>query len=116
MGWEQVVIAIAAMAIGTGAYAIRWFFRAEMAKHGGVGNTEFRRSLEERRAVKHQEAEAIFSFDSTLQRLEGRMQHLGHRALAEGSPSSGRLGASGASVPTDSVALQQGMEVRAANK
>jgi hypothetical protein len=43
-------------------------------------------------ALKQRETEAVFSFDSSLERLEARMKHLEQRAMADGAAAQAPLG------------------------
>jgi hypothetical protein len=61
------------------------------------GSPSMRAAIEELRAeiasLKQRETEAIFSFDSSLERLESRMTRLEQRAVADGAAERGPLGA-----------------------
>jgi hypothetical protein len=65
-------------------------WRLRMAEHqSGAGDRSFAQAIQaiqemraEIAALKHHEAEAVLSFDSTLQTLEARVKHLERHALA----------------------------------
>jgi len=60
------------------------------------GSPSMRAVIEELRAeiaaLKQRETEAVFSFDSSLERLEARMKHLEQRAMADGAAERAPLG------------------------
>jgi hypothetical protein len=61
------------------------------------GSPSMRAAIEELRAeiasLKQRETEAVFSFDSSLERLEGRMNRLEQRAMPDGVGERSPLGA-----------------------
>jgi hypothetical protein len=62
-------------------------WRLRMAEHqSGAGDRNVAQTIQELRAeiaaLKHHEAEAVLSFDSTLQTLQARVTHLERHALA----------------------------------
>jgi hypothetical protein len=66
-------------------------WRMRMAeRQSGIGGRSGLQVIEELRAeiaaLKQHEAEAVLSFDSTLQTLDARVKHLERRALGEGAP------------------------------
>jgi len=70
-------------------YYLDW--RMRMAeRQSGVGDRSALPVIQELRAeiaaLKQHEAEAVLSFDSTLQTLEARVKHLERRSLDEGAP------------------------------
>jgi hypothetical protein len=58
-------------------------------RQSGVGDGSVLRAIQELRAeiaaLKQHESEAVLSFDSTLQTMNARLQHLERRALAGGN-------------------------------
>ena len=65
-------------------------WRMRMAeRQSGIGDRSGLQVIEELRAevaaLKQHEAEAVLSFDSTLQTLDARVKHLERRALGEGT-------------------------------
>jgi len=83
-----VMIVFISMANGT----IRKYleYRVRMAEARGTGgDRNLVRAIQELReeisALRKQETEAVLSFDSTLQNLGARMQHLEHYTLGDGA-------------------------------
>jgi hypothetical protein len=77
-------------------------WRLRMAeRQSGIGDRNVLQVMQELRAevsaLKQHEAEAVLSFDSTLQTLDARVKHLERRALSQGAGERTPVGA-GASV------------------
>src|SRR5438067_1472784 len=65
-------------------------YRVRMAEARGIGgDRNVVQAIQELRAevsaLKQHEAEAVLSFDSTLQTLDARVKHLERRALSQGA-------------------------------
>ena len=74
--------------------------RVRMAEARGTGgDRNLVRAIQELReevaALRKQETEAVLSFDSTLQNLGARMQHLEHYTLGDGAADRAALAARG---------------------
>jgi hypothetical protein len=96
---EDVLIPLAAFAMSLGivgvvqvrkviCHYLDW--RLRMAdRQSGLGDGSVLQAIQELRAeiaaLKQHESEAVLSFDSTLQTLNARLQHLERRSLTEGS-------------------------------
>src|SRR5438046_3036982 len=93
-----VMIVFISMANGT----IRKYleYRVRMAEARGTGgDRNLVRAIQELRAeiaaLKQHEAEAVLSFDSTLQTLDARVKHLEHYTLGDGAGDRAALAARG---------------------
>jgi hypothetical protein len=96
---EDILIPLAGMAMVLGivgfvqirktiCYYLDW--RLRMAERlSGIGDCSLLPAIQELRAeiaaLKGPETDAVLSFDSTLQTMNTRLQHLERRALEEGS-------------------------------
>lgn len=88
MGPFEMVVIIVFMSLVTGTIHKYLDTRAHVARtHGGDRGVS--RAVEELRAeiaaMKQREAEAILTFDTTLQNLDSRLKHLEHGELTPGS-------------------------------
>ena len=102
-----MVVAIVFMSLVTGTIHKYLDTRSGIAKaHGAGSDRSVVRAVEELRAeiagLKQREAEAILTFDSTLQSLDARLKHMEQGALTSGggarsSLSGGETRSSGAS-------------------
>jgi hypothetical protein len=90
MGFGEVIVAVMGIAATAGTLCCYLVMRADVAKRGvsDVGSG-VQRALEELRteiaSLRRQEAEAVLSFDSTLQTLHARVKHLEQQALPPGA-------------------------------
>jgi hypothetical protein len=98
MGFGEVLVAIAGMGATATTLIVYLVMRAEVAKrqvHGVPAGVQ--QAIEALRAeiaaLKQHETEAVLSFDTTLQRLDARVQHLEQRALSHHEPEPASLGA-----------------------
>jgi hypothetical protein len=95
--FAMVVSIVGLVTVGrTVRYYLDW--RMRMAdRQLGSGDPGVQRTLQELRAeiaaLKQHEAEAVLSFDSTLQTLDARVKHLERSALGDGAAERMALGA-----------------------
>ena len=86
MGMVVAIVACKQMA-NTVRYYLDW--RMRMLDRQGGGDRSVLGAIQELRAeiaaLKQHETEAVLSFDSTLQNLGARMQHLEHYTLGDGA-------------------------------
>jgi hypothetical protein len=84
----SMVVAIVFMSLVTGTIHKYLDVRAGIAKSQGGSDRSVSRAVEELRAeiaaMKQREAEAILTFDTTLQNLDTRLKHLEQGALTAG--------------------------------
>jgi hypothetical protein len=81
-------------------------WRLRMAeRQSGMGDQNVQRAIQEMRAeiaaLKQHEAEAVLSFDSTLQTLDARVKHLERQALTAGGAQRTPVGAA---IPSEEAA------------
>jgi hypothetical protein len=94
--FAMVVSIVGLVTIGrTVRYYLDW--RMRMAERQvGSGDASVQRTIQELRseiaALKQHEAEAVLSFDSTLQTLDARVKHLERSALGDGTAERVALG------------------------
>jgi hypothetical protein len=98
MGFGEVIVAVMGIAATAGTLCCYLVMRADVAKrHGSDPSQGVQRALDELRseiaALRRQEAEAVLSFDSTLQTLDARVKHLEQQALGPGTAASTPLDA-----------------------
>src|SRR5436190_14741778 len=90
MGIGEVIVAVCGIAATASTLCVYLVMRADVLKgRGGSTDAGTQRAIEALRAEIHalrqHEAEAVLSFDSTLQTLDARLKHLERRSLDEGS-------------------------------
>jgi hypothetical protein len=105
MGFGEMIVAVIGIAATAGTICCYLVMRADVAKRGvSDGGSGVQRALEELRAeiaaLRRQEAEAVLSFDSTLQTLDARVKHLEQGALGRGTAPSTPLVAGSARAVT----------------
>jgi hypothetical protein len=90
VGLAEMVVAIVFLSLTTGTIHKYLDHRVRLAEARGTGgDRNLVRAIQELReeiaALRKQETEAVLSFDSTLQNLGARMQHLEHYTLGDGA-------------------------------
>jgi hypothetical protein len=89
-GFFLMIVIIVFLSLTTGTIHKYLDHRVRMAEARGTGgDRNLVRAIQELReeiaALRKQETEAVLSFDSTLQNLGARMQHLEHYTLGDGA-------------------------------
>jgi hypothetical protein len=97
MGIGEVLVTIVGIGAATATIIVYLVMRADVLKRHGVGaDPGTRQAIEALRdeiaALRQHEAEAVLSFDSTLQTLNARLEHLERRALGERTETAAALG------------------------
>jgi len=97
-----IVMIIAIVTSAQIGKTVRYYLdcRMRMAeRESGIGGQNVLRAIQELRAdvaaLKQHEAEAVLSFDSTLQTLDARVKHLEHYRLGDGAVDRAALAARG---------------------
>jgi hypothetical protein len=90
VGLAEMVVTIVFLSLTTGTIHKFLDHRVRLAEaRGSGGDRNLVRAIQELReeiaALRKQETEAVLSFDSTLQNLGARMQHLEHYTLGDGA-------------------------------
>ncbi len=90
MEFGEVVVTVVGMIMTAGTLIACYAIRAIHLPPRGRVDMDVLKAVEELRgeiaALRQHETEAVLSFDSTLQTLDARVQHLERAALEAGSP------------------------------
>jgi hypothetical protein len=98
MGIGEVIVAVCGIAATASTLCVYLVMRADVLKRrGGSPDGGTQRAIEALRAeiaaLRQHEAEAVLSFDSTLQTVESRLKHLEQQLLAPSAAERPALGA-----------------------
>jgi uncharacterized protein YegL len=101
VGFGEVIVAVTGIGATAATLIVYLAMRADIIKRHGRGtDAGVQQAIEalraEMAALKQHEAEAVLTFDSTLQTLEARLKHLEQRVLPVGTEGRASLGAGAA--------------------
>jgi hypothetical protein len=100
VGFGEVIVAVTGIGATAVTLIVYMVMRADIIKrHGRGADAGVHQAIQELRAemaaLKQTDAQAVLTFDSTLQTLDARLRHLEQRVLEPGTSGRVSLGAGG---------------------